>query len=279
VLLVIGSVQVLTTQRATGQGVFSGFLYDNGRFTDLVFAGHSSVFPSGINDSGAVVGYSADGCFIQSGGSVRAIALPNSRSCAVRHLNNSGMMVGWYVTTDHGQYGFVVSGDGVFKQIRIPDCISTGAEGINNKGQVVGSCTEVQGVSGFMLDTGGQVTRFSAPQATSTFPRGINDAGVIVGDYYAANQHRSFMYANGKFSVIDFEECANVEARAINDSRLITGVCSALGGRPRLEGFLFDVTRGEVRTFSFPGASSTTPSAINNKGQIVGHWQSRMRSQ
>ena len=61
--------------------------------------------------------------------------------------------------------------------------MQTGATGINDAGQIVGSYYDTShNIHGF-LKSGGSFTRIDVPGATYTYSSGINNAGHIVGNY------------------------------------------------------------------------------------------------
>jgi uncharacterized membrane protein len=77
-------------------------------------------------------------------------------------------------------HGFLYQ-DGVFQLIEPPGAISSGAFGINNRGQIVGDYTDARGTHGF-LDTGGTLQTIDVPGFEGrTFTRGINRTGHITG--------------------------------------------------------------------------------------------------
>lgn len=78
----------------------------------------------------------------------------------------------------------------------VPGSTSTGATGINNAGQIVGSYTDTTGRTHGFLDTNGAFITLDFPGSTSTQPTGINNLGQIVGFYSGG----AFLYANGTFS-------------------------------------------------------------------------------
>jgi probable HAF family extracellular repeat protein len=79
---------------------------------------------------------------------------------------------------------------GSFTPLDVPDATSTTAEGINARGQIVGSYTTGTGFPfqshGFLFEEGA-FTPLDVPDATSTTPTGINARGQIVGTFRAGN--------------------------------------------------------------------------------------------
>jgi probable HAF family extracellular repeat protein len=127
------------------------------------------------------------------------------------------------------------------------DAFFTSANGINNRGQIVGTFHDASGEHGF-LDTGGSFTTIDVPGALfpGTLARGINDNGQIVG----------YFTVPGAFFT---------EAFGINDSGKIVGLES---DGSRFHGFLD--TGASFTIIDVPGAIDTFAYGVNNSGQIVG---------
>src|SRR4029077_17755101 len=78
---------------------------------------------------------------------------------------------------------------GTYTQIDVPGAIHTYCYGINARGDLSGSYSDVSGGwHGFLLSSG-SFTTFDFPGASVTYVYGINDKGHVVG--YAANGTRS----------------------------------------------------------------------------------------
>src|SRR5256885_955043 len=97
----------------------------------------------------------------------------------------------------------------VYSFITIDDPFATAgtfAEGINGKGQIVGTYRHASDTHGF-VDTGiggGTCTTLDDPEGTATHAYGINDAGQIVGTYYdASNNPHGFLYSGGGYTTLD----------------------------------------------------------------------------
>ena len=102
-------------------------------------------------------------------------------------LNDSGEVVGTY-TNAASTHGFLYS-DGAYATLNDPYAIhGTFAESINNAGQIVGYYYNGNyNVHGF-VDNGGNYTPLNDPSgANGTYANGINNIGQIVGYYYDSN--------------------------------------------------------------------------------------------
>src|SRR5207247_818208 len=79
--------------------------------------------------------------------------------------------------------------NGAFTTIDVPGATRTAPFDINNRGQIVGDYTDVNGTShGFLLDKA-TFTTIDPPGSVFTQAIGINAAGRIVGDFELPGQH------------------------------------------------------------------------------------------
>jgi hypothetical protein len=125
---------------------------------------------------------------------------------------------------------------------------STGAQGINPAGDIVGSYTDAVGMKhGFLLSRG-QFTTIDVPGALAgvggflpTVATGISPSGDIVGDYRVAGN------------------------TAPEGS---PGYCPATGSPACIKGFLY--SRGVFSTVLFPGHPGAIPQRITSDGDIYG---------
>jgi uncharacterized membrane protein len=176
-----------------------GFLLDRGVFTTTDPPGASFTEATGINDRGKIVGF---------------------------HLDAEGTIHGFLRDRGRGAR----RDEGIFTTIDLPGALATTADEINNRGQIVGTFSEVSNTRpinkprAYLLDDGA-FTQIDAFGADCTSGGDINDRGELVGSYLDA-------------------------------------------GGPAL-GFLWD-RRGDFTTIDVPGAEQTQAVGINNRGKIVG---------
>lgn len=228
----------------SGQVVGNGFLYSGGVFTDLVTGmppGQAAGAEAyGINNSGQVAGTcyigASDYGFIYSGGTFNWFNIGGADSMQAFGINDSGQIAGWYyhVVWEPAYlgnwHGFIYS-NGTFTILDCPSsdttyAVDTYAQGINNKGQVVGYTGDYYGLGvahGFIYNDGA-FTTFDVPFAVHTYAEGINNKGQITGYYTdSANHHHGFIYSNGVFTTIDVPSAVDTYAFGINDSGQIVG--------------------------------------------------------
>jgi len=173
-------------------------------------------------------------------------------------------------------HGFLESG-GSFTTIDFPGAQWTYVTGINDGGQVVGTCYmpakdyygDITYVPHGFLESGGSFTTIDVPYATTTLANGINDDGQVVGEYYWPysdhNGFRGFLESGGSFTTIDANGASETDVCGINDGGQVVGYYSPF---PYEHGFL--ESGGSLTAIDFPGAYETSATGINDAGLVVG---------
>ena len=130
-----------------------GFLLDGGVFTSLNAPGYPMTAAYGINNLGRIVGVTqsvwgnspAHG--LSFDGSVFLTIDPAaSVSTEVDAVGDANAVVGVYYDAHLVQHGFVYDGAGRFALVEPPDATSSGVQGLNANGQLVGSWVDSVGV-------------------------------------------------------------------------------------------------------------------------------------
>ena len=229
------------------------FLYSNGAMTDIEYPGAFDTYAYSINDSGQIVGLYRIGtagtsqAFLYSNGTFTDLGIVGSAQA----INNAGQIAGYGSFSD-GLRAFLYSG-GVTTELGAPlsgqFCYSSGANGINNLGQVVGGeiwndvvtlCGETYNEHAFVYDDG---TLTDIGMLGGSYPlasaQSINDVGQVVGTssttpwsptLSAAKSH-AFLYSNDVMqdlnSLIDPRSplatyVTLTDATAINNNGVIT---------------------------------------------------------
>ena len=142
---------------------------------------------------------------------------------------------------------------------------NSGASGVNNSGQVVGTYYTKYSYASYLYSSGsltdlGSPGGFTVqPNHTYSSPNAINDSGQIVGEYTYNNGHDTmagaYLYQNGQIQAINMDE-----AKAINNAGQIVG--SDRAGNAALY-------QNGVTTAIKVGAGASA-NAINSFGQIAG---------
>lgn len=102
--------------------------------------------------------------------------------------------------------------------------------------------------------------------AYKSFASGINNAAQVVGVYYSDyGGEKSFLLSNSTYNTVGTNA---TRALGINNKGQIVGVYLNSSTNYIYRGFLLDGTT--FKSLSHPGSFYTTPSSINDNGQIVG---------
>jgi YVTN family beta-propeller protein len=192
------------------------------------------------------------------------------RGSMARNLNPTRILIaGLMVTLALGLLSSPTSAQ-QFITISPPGSTSTYPYQINNRGEIVGTYADSNGVNhGFTL-LNGQFTAVNFPGAADTYVSGINDLGEIVGGYSLSsggiNLH-GFLFDGSTYSTIDFPGVFYTGPTGINNSGEIVGVYENTSGP--LHGF--SLKAGVFTTIDAPGASAATYlNQVNNFGAIAG---------
>ena len=190
------------------------------------------------------------------------IDVPGGTFTSPSGVNDTGVIVGSF-TDDTGSHGFLYKG-GTFATLGPPGASQSYAASINNAGQIVGLFTD-SAVWHAFLKVGGAFTTIDFPGADFTSPLAIDNAGRILG-FFVSPTRGSYFIAEGS----NFTEffCGDL-CFDFNDSGRVVGMTSRDGG-DALTPFVADIDGGNFDDLFYPGSFDTTPSGINNTGQIVG---------
>jgi probable HAF family extracellular repeat protein len=149
-----------------GNAIVHAFLYSGGSMTDVGTLSGSLSVAEGINDEGQIVGVSSisagssvQHAFLYSGGTMTDLGTLTgfSDGSIAYGINNAGEVVGASTTADGSSHAFVYD-NGIMIDLNslLPANSGwelSGARGINDLGQIVGSGTIGGQVRAFLLDT------------------------------------------------------------------------------------------------------------------------------
>jgi len=162
-----------------------GFKWQNGTFTKIDFPGATFTYPSGVNDSGVIVGTyllgnQSHGFKLQNG-AFTTIDFPGfvGASAAIG-INNSGIIVGNYGNSQ----GYVLT-NGTFKTLDAPqlnsgELLDTELTGITNLGWITGRVFTGDFWRGFWY-VNGEFDFLEKPYSLDDTVSGANGRGDIVG--------------------------------------------------------------------------------------------------
>ncbi|MFZ2949711.1 MAG: hypothetical protein WA003_09530, partial [Desulfuromonadaceae bacterium] len=255
-LAINGSGQVA----GTVAGVPHAFLWTNGIPQDLgVLSGTTGSVPYGINDLGAVVGYSGSYPFIWQNGVMNRVG---SATGMAYNINNFGEVVGWsserpVLWDSSGNMTYLSAANGY-------------AYDINDAKQVVGRHASGGTVMGFLWQNGVLQTLPLPVGSTIAFPYAINSSGVMVGGGAFQNVDHAVLWENGL--AYDLNTLIPVgtgwvlaSARDINASGQIVGYGTFNG---KTQGFLLKpdsiapVTQAAVNGTAGCGGWYTSPVSV-----------------
>ncbi len=214
----------------SGSRIYFGYGYidNHGSFTNIqVPSQGTEVF--GINNNGAVVGSTfSNNYFIDNNGTYSNLSQPSDTSFPVspRGINNSDEVVGsnYYNPSTGYSNGFLYN-NGTYTRID-PSGVNrySGAYGINDSGEIVGSYENNNFLSVGFLDSNGTFTSISAPNPNDNLVLyGISDNGYMVGAISGYSLFQSFIDENGAFTTISVPGATQTVVRGVNDSGDVVG--------------------------------------------------------
>ena len=114
-------------QQMVGRSSRGGFLYSNGKFTDIIAPGASPGEPSalGINVKGNVVGWyllgtTVHGFLRDTHGRFTAIDVPGASVTEADGINDHGEIVGGFIGADQARHGYLRDSRGPVHDDRLP---------------------------------------------------------------------------------------------------------------------------------------------------------------
>jgi uncharacterized membrane protein len=255
-----GIVLLAVTLLGLSAGAYAARLYS---FTTIDFPGAAVTEPVGIKGTGQIVGYYIDTGsrthgFLLSEGGFQTIDFPGAPFSQAYGINLRGDIVGPYsVVPDPPDIGGPLQGylrsAGTFTTIDFPGGtdFDTGAFGINDLGQIVGSYEDGDVQHGFLLSAG-SYSSIDFPGAVVTGAAGINNAGQIVGTYgtqpeLVPGAYHGFILSGGVFRAFDFPGAVFTQATGINSSGDIVG--TYIDPRLVLHGFIYRGVTSAPLTF------------------------------
>jgi hypothetical protein len=281
---------------ATPRSPTPGFVLERGRYTTIEAPDPNVwLFPFDINNRGQLTGEyvrvgpdgvpdSESGFLRDPRGRVTVLDVPGAKGTEAVKLNDRGQVVGEYsqdtpIVNSSANPRDYLWDRGRVITIEIPgaDPVRTEPIGVNNRGQVVGPYLDRKGaLHGFLWERG-RITTIDLPGATSTSPTAVNDRGQVLGVYTdAAGAFHGFVLSRGRFVSFDAPDQGDfLFPLDINNRGQIVGwtvddPVTMAGAR----GFLLAKgARGPATPVSFPGASRTIATGINDQGQIVGFYE------
>lgn len=260
------------------------------------FPGAATTTAQGINADGAVVGVFVDILgkqhgFLLRGGSFTTIDYPSALSTAARGINSQGDIVGVHIDATGlpggGSRGWLLQ-QGTFKDVNFPGHMNTIPVKITDRGVIVGCYhdTDTMGtMHGWKLDSG-NFSDLSTPASMNNgvLPDGSMTTGLYT-DMMTSTTH-AYLQSGGNLAQFDYPFSIATSAWDMNPSGEVVGNYTDVAKKSH--GFLlipgeFDTTfgitpeAGVVPSYSFtsidyPGATTTSATGINARGEVVGSY-------
>jgi probable HAF family extracellular repeat protein len=169
-------------------GIPHAYKWAAGMVTDLGTLGGTESQAYGINNRGAVVGYSQTNGnasihpFLYEAGAMKDLGTLGRAQGKAVAINNSGVVVG-YVSGPNDAAPIAFVDDGIMRPLFTAGACCSIASAINDRGDVVGV---IDGQHGFLVENGkvtllDQLPAVRAAGWTRLLPEGINNRGWIVG--------------------------------------------------------------------------------------------------
>lgn len=213
-------------QSRDSDGESFAFLWSEGTMTNLgTLDGHPSSIARGINNLGQVVGRASFPwrALLWSDGTMTQVSMAHSMAY---DINDLGQIVGSASNSDGDIHAFLWS-DGTATDLgTLGGFDSSSADGINNSGQVVGSCWSFSGgwTSKAFLWADGTMTDLGTLGGERSGAEAINNSGQIVG--WAENSDGdapAFLWSDGTMTELGTLGANWGVAWAINDLGQVVG--------------------------------------------------------
>ena len=236
----------------------------------------------GINQNGAVVGtwYQANHpysqyAFVYANGTntdLGTISSSNGNSydyAIANAMNGSNQIVGQGTTNSYSFYHAFLDTNRVMIDLDTTGQAWSGANAINQRGQIVGFFTIPSSYThAFLYTNGAMLDLGTLSGGTYSSARGINDSGTIVGESSDVSGNiYAFIYSNNIMTGLGNLGGTYSSAAAINNSGTIVGESSLPDGELRA----FVMTNGIMSGLGTFGGTNSSAQAINNGGVAVGY--------
>jgi hypothetical protein len=219
----------------------------------------------------------------QAGNQFTTIDVPRGESTEIMGINSAGEIVGTFHSRDSGRGRIFLLSQGKYVTLELPpgggDSIPVG---ISDRGVIVirqalgglGSGSDVH-IIAYTRVREGPLTLVTLPpgyneKQSDLILAGLGSSSDFVGTTWRGSAELEvFRVKDGKVHVLgNIPEGARVYAA--NAAGVVIGdlVVKTGNAKGSLTGFV--LRDGKVSTFAYPGADSTTPRAINERGEIVG---------
>jgi probable HAF family extracellular repeat protein len=258
-------------------------------FKNINAPGATETDPYAINNQGFIAGDYVDSSGVQHGMILHGKTLttvdhknclttPGNNAIAFYGINSKETVVGWCQNNKTGVNNAFSYSKGKFVNISPPGSVSTQAQGINDKGQIVGTYLDTGGNQHGFLRTSGKYTTLDVPGDTASDAWAINNKGLIT--IFAANtsgSYDSFLFNGKSYTEIDVPGATQNFVAAIDNFG--DRVYTILDSSNNIHGaFFLNVKGGTYTVFDDPKGTDTTHAfGLNNSLKIVGRYSPASR--
>jgi uncharacterized membrane protein len=250
------------------------------KFTSVEVPGAKSTFTTGINNAGVMVGTYEDSAgtyhgYILKDGQVTTLDVPHSTTTTVGNIKPNGAteIVGGYQNSRGRELGFLYK-DGHYSDIRGPKgATASGANAINDNGDIVGSYKASNGVTqGYLLTKHGY-TSFNVFMSQINAATGINDKGKLV--YWSVSgisgDTTSYLYdiKTQQSTEIDVPGATDSLAQDINNEGDVS--FEWLDSAGKTHGALLHA--GKYYKFEYPKSPWGFATGLNDRNVMVGDYE------
>jgi len=238
----IDIARVVTGFYLDAGNVSHGFAWRNGTLHTLDNPGSSDTALQSVNNGLGAIGYYGDNTAshaaiysFANGAWTTLPDIPNMPNNLGWGINRSGAAVGYAGGGNNG-FGYNPTNPAAwvwdpssqsYSFFAVPGApqYSTYADGINNKGQIMGNYFDTNGVAHGFLKEGESYTTIDVPGATSTYAYSINNSGTLAGLWFnLSGWAEGFVRtSDGVFTVVDFPGSLETSLGGVNDRGDICG--------------------------------------------------------
>lgn len=189
-----GAISVVGVYVNTSTARPEGFLYKNGKYTDIPGPkGALQSSANSINDGGAIVGWYVDSNeamhgFLLKGEKYTTLDAPGAtEGTAATGINTRGWIVLYGYTSTGATSALTKNNGKTYTPINVPGALASFASDLNSAGDVVYEWLDSSHAAHGALLQAGKYYKFDYPKAVFTYGGGINDKSTIVGWYQISN--------------------------------------------------------------------------------------------